>query len=147
MKRLLKVALAAFLACVCALSLIACNASDEVTGGGDNANSGYEDKDNTGGTTGDPTGGEETPGIDKNLTLPVVSVDFSGGAPSKKDDGYMPCAVSTAGDDASELISNAEAKIKIRGNSTAEGEKKPYRIKFTSKQPMLGLNGGNKFKS
>lgn len=157
MKKLLKIALSAFLACVCALSLIACNASDEVTGGGDNANGGYEDdnKDNTGGNTGnpsggntgDPSGGEETLGIDKNLTFPVVSVNFTDGAPTKKDDGYMPCAVSTDGDDSAELISNAEAKIKIRGNSTAEGEKKPYRIKFTSKQPMLGLNGGNKFKS
>ena len=33
MKRILKIALAAFLACLCALSLMACNASDEVTGG------------------------------------------------------------------------------------------------------------------
>ena len=54
MKKLLKIALAAFLACVCALSLIACNATDEVTGGGDNANGGYEDdnKENTGDTSG-----------------------------------------------------------------------------------------------
>lgn len=74
-------------------------------------------------------------------------MNFTDGAPSKKDDGYMPCAVSTDGDDTAELISNADAKIKIRGNSTAGGEKKPYRIKFTSKQPMLGLNGGKKFKS
>lgn len=149
MKKLLKIALAAFLACVCALSLIACNHSKDNAGGGDNANGGYKDdnKDNTGGNTGDPSGGEETLGIDKNLTFPVVSVNFTDGAPSKKDDGYMPCTVSTDGDDAAELISNADAKIKIRGNSTAGGEKKPYRIKFTSKQPMLGLNGGNKFKS
>ena len=95
MKKLLKIALAAFLACVCALSLIACNASDEVTGGGDNANGGYKDdnKDNTGGNTDDPTdgntggnaGGEETLGIDKNLTFPVVSVNFTDGAPTKLD--------------------------------------------------------------
>lgn len=65
MKKLLKIALAAFLACVCALSLIACKASDEVTGGGDNANGGYEDdnKDNTG----DPSGGENA--LERNARL------------------------------------------------------------------------------
>lgn len=205
MKRLLKIALAAFLACVCALSLIACDLSGDGGSGGLKDNGGYEDEDKnnsggaaedndqtggnagdqtddntggaaedndqtggntgdqadgntggssgenpgdqTGGNTGDQTGDEKPDAIDKNLTFPVVSVNFTGGAPTKKDDGYMPCSVSTAGDDSAELISNADAKIKIRGNSTAEGEKKPYRIKFTSKQPMLGLNDGNKFKS
>lgn len=175
MKRLLKIALAAFLACVCALSLIACDLSGDGGSGGLKDNGGYEDEDknnsggaaedndnaggnagnqtsgNTGGSSGenpgDQTGDEKPDAIDKNLTFPVVSVNFTGGAPTKKDDGYMPCSVSTAGDDSAELISNADAKIKIRGNSTAEGEKKPYRIKFTSKQPMLGLNDGNKFKS
>ncbi len=35
--------------------------------------------------------------------------------------------------------------IKIRGNSTSNGEKKPYNIKFSSSQNPLGLGNGKKF--
>ncbi len=41
----------------------------------------------------------------------------------------------------------AEGGVKVRGNSTAEGSEKPYRIKFDKKQNMLGLHDGEKFKS
>lgn len=41
----------------------------------------------------------------------------------------------------------AEGGVKVRGNSTAEGSEKPYRIKFTEKQNMLGLHDGMEFKS
>lgn len=41
----------------------------------------------------------------------------------------------------------AEGGVKVRGNSTAEGEIKPYRIKFDKKQNMLGLHGGEEYKS
>ncbi len=37
--------------------------------------------------------------------------------------------------------------VRVRGNSTAEGSEKPYRIKFDKKQSMLGLHDGEKFKS
>ncbi len=38
-------------------------------------------------------------------------------------------------------------KVKVRGNYTSSYAKKPIRIKFDSKQKMLGLNNNNKFKS
>ena len=38
-------------------------------------------------------------------------------------------------------------KVKVRGNYTSTYAKKPIRIKFDSKQKMLGLNNDNKFKS
>lgn len=41
----------------------------------------------------------------------------------------------------------AEGGVKVRGNSTADGSEKPYRIKFDKKQNMLGLHDGEKFKS
>lgn len=44
-----------------------------------------------------------------------------------------------------------KGQVKVRGNSTASDEwspdVKPYRIKFDSKQNMLGLHGGKKYKS
>ncbi len=41
----------------------------------------------------------------------------------------------------------AEGGVKVRGNSSAEGHEKPYRIKFTEPQNMLGLNEGMEYKS
>ncbi len=38
-----------------------------------------------------------------------------------------------------ETITDKKATIKIRGNSTASGRKKPYNIKFDSKQDVLGM--------
>ena len=38
-------------------------------------------------------------------------------------------------------------KVKVRGNYTSSYAKKPIRIKFDSKQKMLGLNNDNKYKS
>ena len=38
-----------------------------------------------------------------------------------------------------EEIDDAEATIKIRGNSTSSGAKKPYNIKFSSKEDVLGM--------
>lgn len=37
-------------------------------------------------------------------------------------------------------------KIKVRGNSTSEYPKKPYRIKLDKKASLLDLNSNNKFK-
>lgn len=50
-------------------------------------------------------------------------------------------------EDGGVLIDGAAAKVKARGNYTLDYEKKPIRIKFDKKQGMLGLSGGQKFKS
>lgn len=44
-----------------------------------------------------------------------------------------------------EEIIDENATIKVRGNSTSSGEKKPYNIKFSSSQRPLGLGKGKKF--
>ena len=41
----------------------------------------------------------------------------------------------------------AEGGVRVRGNSSALGNEKPYRIKFDKKQNMLGLHDGAKYKS
>lgn len=43
-------------------------------------------------------------------------------------------------------IDHAEATMKVRGNWTTNYQKKPFRIKFTTKNNLFGLNGGAKFK-
>lgn len=46
-----------------------------------------------------------------------------------------------------EFMLSAEGGVKVRGNSTANDDEKPYRIKFTEKQNMLGLHNGKAYKS
>ena len=45
------------------------------------------------------------------------------------------------------VLNNVTGKVKVRGNYTSSYKKKPIRIKFSSKQKMLGLNKGNALKS
>ena len=44
-------------------------------------------------------------------------------------------------------LNNVSGKVKVRGNYTSTYKKKPIRIKFDSKQKMLGLNKDNALKS
>lgn len=44
-------------------------------------------------------------------------------------------------------LSEISAQVKVRGNGSAEYNKKPFRIKFDKKQVMLGLNDNLKAKS
>ena len=60
---------------------------------------------------------------------------------------YTDCTVTVTNCDAKYRLDNIDAGIKVRGNYTADYEKKPFRIKFDVKQGMLGLNDGAKCKS
>ena len=42
-------------------------------------------------------------------------------------------------------IIDSESNIKIRGNSTATADKKPWNIKFDSKKKVMGMNKGKKW--
>ena len=44
------------------------------------------------------------------------------------------------------VISNIPAELKIRGNFTANYNKKPFQIKFSEKQNLFGLSNGKSFK-
>lgn len=44
-----------------------------------------------------------------------------------------------------ESFEDAESKIKVRGNSTSSGEKKPYNFKLSGKTDILGLGSGKKW--
>ena len=54
---------------------------------------------------------------------------------------YSPCAIEIAGNGMYESLPASNAKIRLRGNSTRLWyDKKPYRIKFETKTPVLGLD-------
>lgn len=75
-----------------------------------------------------------------NNGLPVVLINTNGVAiPDKVN--YVDSTISVIGSDVygGEDIYAAVAGIKLRGNSTMGYDKKPYRIKFDSKQNVFGL--------
>lgn len=69
-----------------------------------------------------------------------LDIDTGGKAITSKED-YVDCTVSLSHSmEAAWSLSDVKAGIRGRGNSTWEWyPKKPYRIKFDKKQPMLGL--------
>lgn len=60
---------------------------------------------------------------------------------------YTDCSVSVTDVDNKLLIDSANASVKVRGNWTTSYNKKPLRIKFETKQSMLGLNDGGEYKN
>ncbi len=75
-------------------------------------------------------------------TFPNVKFWFDYAIPEEKEDGYKMATVSVDNCAEENAFSDIDAEIKIRGNSTAQADKKPYRIKFFEKRSMLGLNDG-----
>ncbi|MCQ2469191.1 MAG: CotH kinase family protein [Ruminococcus sp.] len=60
---------------------------------------------------------------------------------------YEDCTVMLKSADGETLLQAADAQVKVRGNWTTLYPKKPLRIKFESKQNLLGLNDGAEFKN
>ncbi len=60
---------------------------------------------------------------------------------------YEECTVSVTDGNERLVIDSVNASVKVRGNWTTAYNKKPLRIKFETKQSMLGLNGGGEYKN
>lgn len=60
---------------------------------------------------------------------------------------YADCTVSVTDADKNLVVDSANASVKVRGNWTTNYDKKPLRIKFETKQSMLGLNDGGEYKN
>lgn len=60
---------------------------------------------------------------------------------------YIDCTVEIVDEEGGthETILDAKSKIKIRGNSTSSGEKKPFNIKFSGKTDVLGMGKNKKW--
>ena len=60
---------------------------------------------------------------------------------------YTSCRISVSSSEAEYSLNEVSGWVKVRGNYTANYDKKPLRIKFDKKQNLLGLNNGLKAKS
>lgn len=78
----------------------------------------------------------------ENSTLPRIDIAIDEDYQLSKSD-YTKCSVQITNADEYDL-EKADAKIKIRGNTTAQADKKPYKIKFDEKTSLFG---GGKEKS
>lgn len=72
-----------------------------------------------------------------------ISTEENIGETLQKATGYVPARFVVVNPDGT-LISDSGV-VKVRGNSTAEAAKKPYTIKFDSKQDVLGMGEARKF--
>lgn len=72
-------------------------------------------------------------------TIPRVFIDLQGDDRVHRS-AYHTCGIELVDPSGTfDLISDDQAQIKIRGNSTSSGDKKPYNIKFSTKQNVLGM--------
>ncbi len=79
--------------------------------------------------------------------MPRIDIKTEGGQGIHSKDYYVNSTISVSRCDEAYVLNDCAAGVRVRGNSTAGAPKKPYRIKFETKQSMLGLNGGNAYKS
>lgn len=77
-------------------------------------------------------------------TINIVTDDGSDITGTSKPDTqvYKPCTVSLTNGRDGENFTAARANVRVRGNNTADYDKKSYRVKFDEKINLLGLNGG-----
>lgn len=77
------------------------------------------------------------------LSLPIISINTVDFTDITSKEIYLNCSVSVENTEAQYSFENAAARIRGRGNSTWDYEKKPYRLKFNSSTDMFG-NGAAK---
>ena len=58
---------------------------------------------------------------------------------------YADARVEVVLKDGTVEISDFQASVKLRGNSTSKAEKKPFKVKFSTKQSVLGMDPGKKW--
>ena len=80
----------------------------------------------------------------RSKDVPAIYIE---GASNVNREYYVSCtvvAVDAIGGTFSE-VADKNATIRIRGNSTSSGEKKPYNIKFSSKINLFGMGKGKRY--
>jgi hypothetical protein len=91
--------------------------------------------------------GTEPPPEEQAWTLPILRIDTTDGHDVTSKDHYKTCTVTLENCSEPMQFEDVTANIRVRANSTAVTEKKPFRLKFDKKRNMLGLNDGAKCKS
>lgn len=85
--------------------------------------------------------------ISEQKDFPAINITTYMSEPILSKNRYLDAVIDVFNCGA-EFELSAAGGVKVRGNSTADqGDEKPYRIKFTEKQNMLGLHNGRKYKS
>ena len=80
--------------------------------------------------------------------LPVIEITTENGQDVTSKDYYLKGNVKITGNGQFDGYSyEGSMQIKGRGNSTWGMPKKPYRIKFDTKQNLLGMHSGKEYKS
>lgn len=79
--------------------------------------------------------------------LPIVKIDVEQGEEIDSKEEYKSALISINCENADgfDPLPQTEVKIKGRGNSTWEWEKKPYQIKFSVKTKVLGMSAAKKW--
>lgn len=80
----------------------------------------------------------------RSADVPAIYIE---GASNVNREDYVSCtvvAVDAIGGSYAEAA-DQNASIRIRGNSTSSGEKKPYNIKFSSKINLFGMGKGKRY--
>ena len=77
--------------------------------------------------------------LPQRLNLPVLRITTDNGAPIVSKDVYITGQMSLVSTVAGEAAVNGGLQIRGRGNSTWGMPKKPYRLKLTDKQALLGM--------
>lgn len=76
-------------------------------------------------------------------SIPTISIKTDNGQDiqgNRTSAEYCACKVSVSDCDEEYAMTDVTARVKVRGNYSADYSKKPYKIKFGSKQVMLGVN-------
>lgn len=84
--------------------------------------------------------------LTENMEIPMISIITLDNEDVLSKEEYVTSIVEILNCD-EEFELSEPAGVRVRGNSTAEGNEKPYRIKFDEKQNMLGLHDGKEYKS
>ena len=74
----------------------------------------------------------------------TIITEDGDGKDLSKEDGYVNARIDFD-DGYGNVITDKEAKIKVRGNSTSYGVKEPYNISFSSSQDLLGFGPAKKW--
>ncbi len=80
-------------------------------------------------------------------TMPRLDIVTDNGEGILSKETYVHASVTLSNCHENYAFANVGANLRVRGNSTAGAPKKPYRLKFDSKQAMLGLSGNRAFKN
>lgn len=81
------------------------------------------------------------------MGLPRLDINTINSELINSKEVYTPSTISVSNCLSKYEMNSVSGGVRLRGNGTLEADKKPFRIKFDSKQNILGLNDGAKAKS